>query len=146
MTPDGVVRRVLPDPVLQTLDDFKNAFSLDLRVWMLEDDGVRTLVYPLGLIAEAEPDANWVRRLITPSEGPAFELELSLPADQPFEATANLLQLSIERTFEFASEIGFFTYELSERFEEINLLYSISETLGSLLGLEEAAHLKCVRC
>ena len=103
MTPDGVVRRVLPDPVLQTLDDFKNAFSMDLRVWMLEDDGTRTLVYPLGQIAEADPDANRVRRLITPSEGPAFELELSLPADQPFEATANLLQLSIERTFEFAS-------------------------------------------
>jgi len=141
MTPDGVVRRVLPDPVLQTLDDFKNAFSLDLQVWMLEDDGTRTLVYPLGQIAEADPDPNRVRRLITPSEGPAFEVELSLPSDQPFEATANLLQLSIERTFEFASEIGFFTYELSERFEEINLLYSISETLGSLLGLEEAAHL-----
>ena len=141
MTPDGVVRRVLPDPVLQTLDDFKNAFSLDLQVWMLEDDGTRTLVYPLGQIAEADPDPNRIRRLITPSEGPAFEVELSLPSDQPFEATANLLQLSIERTFEFASEIGFFTYELSERFEEINLLYSISETLGSLLGLEEAAHL-----
>ena len=105
MTPGGVVRRVLPDPVLQTLDDFKSAFSLDLRVWMLEDDGRRTLVYPLGEIADEDSHPPPVRRLVTPSEGPAFELELSQPSSHPFEATANLLQLSIERTFEFASEI-----------------------------------------
>ncbi|MBT8405703.1 MAG: SpoIIE family protein phosphatase, partial [Gemmatimonadetes bacterium] len=36
-------------------------------------------------------------------------------------------------------EIRFFTFELSERYEEINLLYSISETLGSILRLDDAA-------
>ena len=35
-------------------------------------------------------------------------------------------------------EVDFFTRELSERYEEIDLLYSISETLGSILILEEA--------
>ncbi len=45
----------------------------------------------------------------------------------------------VVRAFEFAQEVRFFTYELSERYEEINLLYSISETLGSLLRLDDAA-------
>ena len=34
--------------------------------------------------------------------------------------------------------MDFFTHELTVRYEEINLLYSISETLGSILLLEEA--------
>ncbi len=33
----------------------------------------------------------------------------------------------------------FFTVELSERYEEIHLLYSISETLGSILHMDDAA-------
>ncbi|NIP78597.1 MAG: hypothetical protein GWM90_05090, partial [Gemmatimonadetes bacterium] len=41
--------------------------------------------------------------------------------------------------FEATREIQFFTYELSERFEEINLLYSISETLGSTLDMDSGA-------
>ena len=46
--------------------------------------------------------------------------------DSATELVGNLL----ERAFEFSQEVRFFTYELSERYEEINLLYSISETLG----------------
>jgi sigma-B regulation protein RsbU (phosphoserine phosphatase) len=52
-----------------------------------------------------------------------------------------VLTATLERTFDFAQEVRFFTYELSERYEEINLLYSISETLGSILALPDAARL-----
>ena len=38
-----------------------------------------------------------------------------------------------------AGRCGFFTVELSERYEEINLLYSIRETLGSILHMDDAA-------
>jgi sigma-B regulation protein RsbU (phosphoserine phosphatase) len=55
------------------------------------------------------------------------------------EAVATVLHSVLERTYDFAQEIRFFTYELSERYEEINLLYSISETLGSILRLDDAA-------
>jgi sigma-B regulation protein RsbU (phosphoserine phosphatase) len=54
---------------------------------------------------------------------------------------AKVIASVMERTLDFAKEIRFFTVELSERYEEINLLYSISETLGSVLKLEDAARI-----
>jgi sigma-B regulation protein RsbU (phosphoserine phosphatase) len=63
---------------------------------------------------------------------------LGCPADGR-DALADLVVQLVVRAFEFSQEVRFFTYELSERYEEINLLYSISETLGSLLKLDEAA-------
>ncbi|MEX0843468.1 MAG: GAF domain-containing SpoIIE family protein phosphatase, partial [Gemmatimonadota bacterium] len=62
---------------------------------------------------------------------------------RPFEGNAhgaaNVLRTTLEQLLEYAEEVRYFTYEVSERYEEINLLYSISEILGSVLELEPAA-------
>ena len=68
----------------------------------------------------------------------AWQVEI-IEGDTPEEQAKNLVAKLVVRAFEFSQEVRFFTYELSERYEEINLLYSISETLGSLLQLDEAA-------
>ncbi len=80
-----------------------------------------------------------VSRTITPREGPPLVLELVRCPEGKGEPIADLVTTLVTRAFEFSQEVRFFTYELSERYEEINLLYSISETLGSLLRLDDAA-------
>jgi sigma-B regulation protein RsbU (phosphoserine phosphatase) len=88
--------------------------------------------------APSHADDRGVVRRITPRDGPELELVLHGGGSRG-EALASLLQSTLERAFDFSQEIRFFTYELSERYEEINLLYSISETLGSILRLDDAA-------
>ncbi|NNM04820.1 MAG: SpoIIE family protein phosphatase, partial [Gemmatimonadetes bacterium] len=80
-----------------------------------------------------------VQRTLHPREGPPLKLELSGCRYEREESLADLVTKLVIRAFEFSQEVRFFTYELSERYEEINLLYSISETLGSLLRLDQAA-------
>jgi sigma-B regulation protein RsbU (phosphoserine phosphatase) len=76
---------------------------------------------------------------VAPRDGPELELEVRGATVQA-EALAAALSPTLERVYDFGHEIRFFTYELSERYEEINLLYSISETLGSILRLDDAAN------
>ena len=143
MNPEGGSPPVIPVPVRETLDEFRSHLDLDLHVWSLGEDGSRTAqLYPAlenGAAEEIrEPLPGSVLRRVCPREGPALQLEIfSLDASSA-EGVASLLQSGVERAFDFAREVKFFTHELYERWEEINLLYSISETLGSILILEEA--------
>ncbi len=134
---------VLPLQVRETLDDFRSQLDLDLQVWSLGEDGRRTAqVYPVlengapdGI---REPVAGSVLRGLSPKDGPALQIEICSSDGLAVEGIASLLQSEVKRALDFAQEVRFFTYELSVRYEEINLLYSISETLGSILILEEA--------
>ena len=143
MSPEGGPSPVLPVQVRDTLDQFRSRLDLDLHVWSLGEDGSRTAqVYPAmengapdGL---REPLADSVLRRLSPQDGPSLQLEISSSNGVAMEDVATLLQSEVERALDFAQEVRFFTHELSERYEEINLLYSISETLGSILILEEA--------
>ncbi len=143
MTPDPLAMPVLPDPVRRTLDEFRRELGLDVHLWEHGLDGERVPVYPIHGSDEPVTDSNGapgrIVRTISPRDGPEFELELYSPTGDSAESMASLLKSVLERTFDFAREVRFFTYELSERFEEITLLYSISETLGSTLELEDAA-------
>ena len=143
MSQEGGPVPVLPVQVRETLDDFRTQLDLELHVWSLGEDGGRTAqVYPAlengapGGIRE--PVEGSVLRGLSPKEGPALQLEVRSPNGLPAEGIASLLQSEVERALDFAQEVRFFTYELSGRYEEINLLYTISETLGSILILEEA--------
>ncbi|MDP6358887.1 MAG: hypothetical protein QF473_27460, partial [Planctomycetota bacterium] len=82
------------------------------------------------------------RMALGPSTGPLFEQRPELcMVDRD---GTHLPKLSFafaevqQRVLDLMQEVDFFTRELSERYEEIDLLYSISETLGSILILEEA--------
>ncbi|MCJ7629812.1 MAG: hypothetical protein MUO50_15665, partial [Longimicrobiales bacterium] len=144
MTPDVPPLRALPDPVQQTLRDFEKALSIGFRLHQLNDSGAADLVYasaePTGCPRTTAPrGGKLVTRSFHPREGLGMSLELSGCPEGREEALADLVATLVVRAFEFAQEVRFFTYELSERYEEINLLYSISETLGSLLRLDDAA-------
>ncbi len=91
-----------------------------------------------GLPAD-DGESSGIRRALDPREGPHLNLVIYGVQDGQEESLPDLVTGFLGRAFEFAQEVRFFTYELSERYEEINLLYSISETLGSLLRLDDAA-------
>jgi len=147
MTPEVPPLRSLPDAVQQTLRDLEQSFSLLFRISQPADNGqVRTLYASQGLPPDslsgglARPgEEEAVIRSLNPRDGPDLEVQIyGVPEDQ-LGSLPDLVTGFLGRTFEFAQEVRFFTYELSERYEEINLLYSISETLGSLLRLDDAA-------
>ncbi|MGD8362279.1 MAG: SpoIIE family protein phosphatase [Gemmatimonadota bacterium] len=143
MTPEVPPFRTLPDAVQQTLHDLEKSFSLRFRVSQQGESGeFDTLYVSQGLSpgdSAEPPELESVVRGLNPRDGPDLELRIyGVPPDQR-ESLPNLVAGFLGRTFEFAQEVRFFTYELSERYEEINLLYSISETLGSLLRLDDAA-------
>ena len=143
MSPEGGRPPVLPTPVLETLDGFRSHFDLDLHVWTLGEDGSRTAqLYPVSdngapeEIREPLPDS--LLRCLSPKRGPTLQLEICTREGPVTESMASFVQEGVERVLDLMQEVEFFTHELSERYEEINLLYSISETLGSILILEEA--------
>ena len=137
----------IPEPVRIVLDEFSGMFGLDVHLWSTEIGGGRVHLYPDKGAAESASVGTAVVRTVTPRNGPELELEVRPPAGAhaesggDAEAVASVLHAVLGRTYDFAHEISFFTNELSERYEEINLLYSISETLGSVLRLEDAARL-----
>ncbi len=143
MTPDPPARPALPDPVRRTLDDFRTGLGLEVHLWKPTRGGERVRLYPVHGADQPTADSKGttcrIVRTISPPDGPALELELCSPTGDFTESMASLLKSVLERTFDFAREVRFFTYELSERYEEINLLYTISEMLGSILTLEDAA-------
>ena len=144
MNGETAARAAVPDPVRTALDDFRRTFDVDVHLWSApKGSGSRVHLYPEEEAAAREAAADGViTRTVTPRDGPPLELEVRARATDGAsvaDAVASVLHSVLERTYDFAQEIRFFTYELSERYEEINLLYSISETLGSILRLDDAA-------
>ncbi len=143
MSQEGGPPPVLPAPVRETLDEFSSQLDLDLQVWTLGDDGSRTAqVYPArenrAPDGMREPSSDGMLCCLSPRDGPALQLEICSSDGLAVEGVASFVQSGVERVLDLMQEVDFFTRELSERYEEINLLYSISETLGSILILEEA--------
>jgi sigma-B regulation protein RsbU (phosphoserine phosphatase) len=144
MNGETAARAAVPDSVRTALDDFRRTFDVDVHLWTASNgSGARVHLYPEETAPAGGADGV-ITRTVTPRDGPPLELEVRARGDGAAgqgttEAVASVLHSVLERTYDFAQEIRFFTYELSERYEEINLLYSISETLGSILRLDDAA-------
>ena len=127
----------LPRTAHALLDDFAQSLGWEIRV---RDQGSGRLLYPeeAGSPA-AERDRTVTRRLRT-GEGSSLELAVGA-VDPSATAVTDLLCSQLSRVLDADQEIRFLSTELSERYEEINLLYSISEILGSILELSEAARI-----
>jgi phosphoserine phosphatase RsbU/P len=145
MTSERPSRLHLPETVRQTLDDISRSLQVDLALWARTGDGDdpeggESLLYPEGCTDTDRADGEPVRVPLQPREHSSLELEVrGIQGAEPEEVARRIGHL-VERSLDAVYEIRFFTFELSERYEEINLLYSIAETLGSTLRLEEAAH------
>jgi sigma-B regulation protein RsbU (phosphoserine phosphatase) len=129
----------LPESARQTLQDFQSGLGVRLQLWATAPDGVRRCVFPDGPGEPlSEPTAT---AELNPRDGFNYELVLSGAPPERLQEVTGMVGGIAERVLDFAKEVRFFTLELSERFEEINLLYSISETLGSILHLEDAGNM-----
>lgn len=141
MTPERTARELVPESVAQVLDEHRRTHGLDLHLWLSRADDDPFHLHPGGGDASGSPRPDSVLLSVPVRSGDELVLELRDPGDDRERSIANVLRTTLERLYENAEEIRFFTWEMSERYEEINLLYSISETLGSLLGLDDAARL-----
>jgi len=134
--PGRLVLGALPDPIVRTLTQFERAFGavLRLRVVASEPGAADEVLYATAG-SDHVPDAASCSGRFIPHGGPELELEVLSADGAAPPAVIAALAPQLQLAFGSAREIQFFTSELSERFEEINLLYSISETLGSTLDL-----------
>ncbi|HET9982988.1 MAG TPA: GAF domain-containing SpoIIE family protein phosphatase, partial [Longimicrobiales bacterium] len=107
--------------------------AAELRVWV-QRDGARIPVFPEGAADGAAPAT--ARHTLAWEDGAELTLEATGPVD---DAAVAFLAEALSRTLTHEDEARSAARELSEKYEEINLLYSISEILGSVLTLEAAA-------
>jgi phosphoserine phosphatase RsbU/P len=131
-----LVLGALPDPVLRTLAQFETAFGAVLRLTVpAGEPGAADEVIYATPGSEQSVGEGPLSSTFVPQGGPRLELQVVGAEGASPAAVSAVLTPQLEMAFGAAREIQFFTSELSERFEEINLLYSISETLGSTLDL-----------
>ena len=138
------------------LDAFRKATACEAALWMLEEGGG-----PLRIEAGVAPAAageGWVPPL---GSGPPKRVEspggavlvatiagprrawLSIgpcaAGDAPLESYCQFLLPVVAQYLQSALEVEHAANELAERYEEINLLYTISEILGRTVSLQETA-------
>lgn len=134
-------RELLPEAVSQVLTEFAREFSLDLHLWAPVEREHPHHLFPRDTPNAGEPAPDSVLLSIPLRNGTELVLEARRPIPDEGRRATHVLRTTLEHLYENAEEIRFFTYEVSERYEEINLLYSIAETLGSLLRMKDAARL-----
>ncbi|MDT8368941.1 MAG: SpoIIE family protein phosphatase [Longimicrobiales bacterium] len=133
----GPLRRAgLSSTVRETLSDLSDHLVLDLRLWVDDEAEGSACLWPHH---DAAPLRCGREVPLRGRPGRAYRLEIATRDGCDPGAISGLVVGTVSRILEFAQEVTFFTDELSERYEEINLLYSISETLGSVLVLDDAA-------
>ncbi len=143
MTSRRTARELLPPAVSEVLEEFGRGFSVDFRLWRSNADSpVLRLYPPLGPEEVDEvPGPSSLLLPVASETSPGLTLEVRDGSSGQVRAAATALRAALEHLYRYSDEVQAFTYEVAERYEEINLLYSISETLGSLLPLNEAAHI-----
>jgi phosphoserine phosphatase RsbU/P len=119
------LRPALPAASRDVLDDFLRAYP-GAWVWRR---GPEAWVGPGGEPGEPGDGA---------AEVPGFPLRVELHEGDARPA-ARFLGATLARAVRHDEEMRSFSHEIAERYEEITLLYSISEILGSIISLEDAS-------
>lgn len=113
------------------LDDFRRAFGEAARVWHETADG---RVPVPGFDGVADPSGA-----SAPVPDAGLRVEIAGGSAEDSAAAARFLGAMLARVARYEGEIRSVSHEIGERYEEITLLYSISEILGSIISLESAA-------
>ncbi|HET6765215.1 MAG TPA: GAF domain-containing SpoIIE family protein phosphatase [Longimicrobiaceae bacterium] len=135
------MQALTPPPALSpavrgVLQDFRREYG-DVRVWHAVGDAWHPVAPRAGAAGDgdcARPGAGAVQV----GEGPLWIEAPALPPDESRTAVRFLASM-LQRTLRHDDEIRSFSHEVAERYEEITLLYSISEILGSIISLEAAS-------
>lgn len=126
----------LPEPVVRLLDGYAgDRPDTGVRLWSHQADGEWLCLYPETYGSPRGPGQGVRGRLDSGSHG-VLEIELDGPgASRDLDFMVAVLDQVLAQEREARSA----AYELTERYEEINLLYSISEILASFLSMEKAS-------
>lgn len=129
VSPSGII----PPGVEEILQEFGREHGGDAQFWVRTPNGWIATPSP---VASAEPGPDAVE--VAGGGGTELRVEVTgLPEDEARRA-ARFLAATLARGLRHDAEARFFMRELTERYEEITLLYSISEILGSVISLEQA--------
>jgi hypothetical protein len=143
MTPGRTAREIVPEPVVRVLDEFRREFSLDVHLWEGTTARDRRHLYPPASAGTA-PLPDSILLAVPRRRHGELTLEVRTGGEEQNGShagpAANALRSALEYLYEYADEVRDFAHEMADRYEEINLLYSISEILGSLLHLRDASH------
>ncbi|MEX2282946.1 MAG: GAF domain-containing SpoIIE family protein phosphatase [Gemmatimonadota bacterium] len=125
----------LPAAITAALEAFGRAYDCtDVRLWS-DDDGKWSNLFPGG---DGAPEPTSLRLPLALSEN--VQLELEAVGGTARDADLEFLAHTVQQILSFEREARSAARELTERYEEINLLYFISEILGSVLSIPDAAH------
>jgi phosphoserine phosphatase RsbU/P len=124
----------IPAALLGLLDSLCGSGAPCVRLWG-EEEGAAHCIYPDNG-AEPEPWPDAVRHEVQVADGSALTLEFQDPAHAGMGA---FLASAVAATLGYEREARSAARELTERYEEINLLYFISEILASVLSVPDAA-------
>lgn len=128
---------LVPTVVRDVLDEFHRARGQDAVLWVRAAGSEWTLGAATSQVARHAPPPG----AVSVATGPALDarLEVEGGTEEERAASAAFLSTIIGRFLRYEAEARFFGQELADRYEEITLLYSISEILGSVISLEQAA-------
>jgi phosphoserine phosphatase RsbU/P len=125
----------LPLALHGLLEAFCRTHDACVRLWG-EEDGRTVCLYPADETGtEPWPDAQ--REPVAAEEGPLLQLELR--AGRSGNGDAALLARALADMVAYEREARSAARELTERYEEINLLYFIAEILASVISVPDAA-------
>jgi phosphoserine phosphatase RsbU/P len=128
---------LLPATARELLTECKAVLSLRPVLWCLGEDGWVRL-FPLN--EETTGDGPGADAVAVPNPGDSeYRLEVYRADSVTDRRQAELLGSILGQRMSSEREIQQMSGELAERYEEITLLYSISEILGSVISLESAA-------
>ncbi len=122
----------LPHGVVDLLEHYaRTRPGVEVRLWTRRN-GDWQCVFPESYGSGTGPTAA-----STPIAAAVGDFELEVCGSSG-EGELAFLVSSLDQVFSYEDEARSAAHELSERYEEINLLYSISEILASFLSMEEA--------
>lgn len=125
-------------PLQEILDAYRRTHGPEVRLWQRRGQG-------WSLVATSAPSDTTVNGPpadaveIPSARGPETRMELIGLDEAEAEPVRDFLSLVVARVLDDESQLSFFGREIAERYEEITLLYTISEVLGSVISLEQAA-------
>ncbi|HEX6558180.1 MAG TPA: GAF domain-containing SpoIIE family protein phosphatase [Longimicrobiales bacterium] len=127
----------LPAAITALIDSFAASHNCtDVRVWG-RSGGEWLCVHPRGDV-DYNAIATGMRYPVELNDG--AELEIQVDGGDVRDADMRFLAETVRQALSYEREARLAARELSERYEEINLLYFISEILASVLSVPDAAH------
>jgi sigma-B regulation protein RsbU (phosphoserine phosphatase) len=128
----------IPGSVVRLLERYSRDHpETHIRLWGRAGDGARDweCLYPEELAAATGPGRGATAR-INGLADQRLEIELEGPGE---EEDIDFVVSVLDQVLAHENEARSAAHELSERYEEINLLYSISEILASFVSMEQAS-------